>query len=296
MGVAASHLMQHTVSLFTRLIEVDRERFEVCVAWRAEDASTRRIAAAVSTFKQTHSDALSLAHEVRQSRPDVIVYPEIGMDPKHQALAALRLAPVQCALYGHPATSGAVAIDYFFSGSELEPDCAQAHYREKLVCLPGLGTQPLPPPGSGDGAWFDAYAKGTPLLLCLQNFIKLVPAFDATLARIAVATGARIGFFIRNPPLMRAFRARIERVFSAHGLDPARHLVFLPAQKHADYLAGVARAPLVLDSPWFSGGGTSLDALRVGTPVLAWQGAMARGRQTSAMLRMLGADRADRLG
>jgi predicted O-linked N-acetylglucosamine transferase (SPINDLY family) len=212
------------------------------------------------------------------------------MDPKHQALAALRLAPVQCALYGYPATSGAPAIDYFLSGSELEPDGAQAHYREKLVCLPGLGTQPLPPPDVGNGAWFDAYANGPPLLLCLQNFIKLIPAFDVALARIAAASGARIGFFIRNPLLMRAFRARIETVFSAHRLDPARHLVFLPGQKHADYLAGVARTPLVLDSPWFSGGGTSLDAFRVGTPVLAWQGAMARGRQTSAMLRMLGVD------
>ncbi|MGH8090143.1 MAG: hypothetical protein ACREO6_01680, partial [Rudaea sp.] len=146
---------------------------------------------------------------------------------------------------------------------------------------------PLPPPPPGDGTWFDAQAKGAPLILCLQNFIKLIPAFDATLARIAAETGARIGFFTRNPPLMRVFRARIEAAFAARGADPAKHLVFLPVQNHADYLAGIARSPLVLDSPWFSGGGTSLDAFSVGTPVLAWEGAMARGRQTSAMLRLL---------
>jgi predicted O-linked N-acetylglucosamine transferase (SPINDLY family) len=236
---------------------------------------------------QTQADALTLAREVRQTKLDVLVYPEIGMDPKHQALAALRLAPVQCALYGHPATSGSPNIDYFLCGVELEPPDADAHYREKLVRLPGLGTQPLPPPAPGDGAWFDALAGDAPLLLCLQNFIKLIPAFDATLARIAAETGARIGFFTRNPPLMRVFRARIEAAFAARGVDPAKHLVFLPVQKHADYLAGVARAPLVLDSPWFSGGGTSLDAFSVGTPVLAWEGAMARGRKTSAMLRVM---------
>ena len=289
-GIVASHLMQHTVSrYFTRLIEgLDRERFDVTV-WHGggEDQSTRRIAANVSRFVQTRADALTQARAVRDARLDVLLYPEIGMDPKHQALAGLRLAPVQCALYGHPATSGAPAIDYFLSGAELEPPHADAHYREKLVRLPGLGTQPLPPPEPGDGAWFDAVAGSAPLVLCLQNFIKLIPAFDATLARVAAETGARIGFFTRNPPLMRVFRARIEAAFAARKLDPARHLVFLPVQTHADYLAGIARAPLVLDSPWFSGGGTSLDAFIVGTPVLAWEGAMARGRQTAAMLRIM---------
>jgi protein O-GlcNAc transferase len=71
-------------------------------------------------------------------------------------------------------------------------------------------------------------------------------------------------------------------------LDADRHLAFMPAQPHADYLAGIARVPLVLDSFWFSGGATSLDAFHVGTPVLALEGSMARGRQTSAMLRMMG--------
>jgi predicted O-linked N-acetylglucosamine transferase (SPINDLY family) len=289
-GIVASHLMQHTMSrYFTRLIEgLDAERFEVRI-WHGgrDDDNTRRIAAKVAAFVSTQADALTLAHEVRAARLDVLVYPEIGMDPKHQALAALRLAPVQCALYGHPATSGSASVDYFLSGAELEPADADAQYRERLVRLPGIGTQPLPPPEPGDGAWFDEFAGGAPLVLCLQNFIKLIPAFDATLARIAAESGTRIGFFTRNPPLMRVFRARIEAAFAARGIDPARHLVFLPVRKHADYLAGIARAPLVLDSPWFSGGGTSLDAFRVGTPVLAWEGSMARGRQTAAMLRMM---------
>lgn len=289
-GIVSSHLMQHTVSrYFTRLIEgLDRERFDVHI-WHGggEDASTRRIAASVSTFMQTREDALALAHRVRQAQLDVLVYPEIGMDPKHQALAALRLAPIQCALYGHPATSGAPNIDYFLSGAALEPANADTHYREKLLRLPGLGTQPLPPPVPGNSDWFDTHAAGTPLLLCLQNFIKLVPEFDRALARIAAESGARIGFFTRNPPLMRIFRTRIEAAFAAQGLEPSKHLVFLPVQTHADYLAGIASTSLVLDSPWFSGGGTSLDAFSVGTPVLAWEGALARGRQTSGMLRML---------
>ena len=293
-GIVSSHLMQHTVSrYFTALITgLDPQRFEVNVWYGGGtlDASTQFIASKVAAFVQTQADALSVAHEIRRAELDVLIYPEIGMDPRHQTLAALRLAPVQCALYGHPATSGSAQIDYFLSGDALEPAAGNAHYRERLVRLPGLGTRPLPPPAPGNGDWFDMHAANAPLLLCLQNFIKLIPAFDATLARIAQASGARIGFFTRNPPLMRRFRERIEATFRAQGLDPEKHLDFLPVQTHADYLAGIARAPLVLDSPWFSGGGTSLDAFSVGTPVLAWEGTMARGRQTSGMLRMLGID------
>jgi predicted O-linked N-acetylglucosamine transferase (SPINDLY family) len=290
-GIVSSHLMKHTVSrYFTTLIEgLDAQRFDVRVWYGGgtADANTQRIAAKVSAFVQTQADALSLARVIREAELDVLVYPEIGMDPKHQVLASLRLAPVQCALYGHPATSGAPNIDYFLSGAELEPGDADRHYREKLVRLPGLGTCPLAPPPPGNGDWFDAQTTNPPLLLCLQNFIKLVPSFDHVLARIAAESGARIGFFTRNPPLMRRFRARIEAAFSASKLDPEQHLVFLPVRKYADYLAGIARTLFVLDSPWFSGGGTSLDAFSVDTPVLAWEGSMARGRQTSGMLRMM---------
>ncbi len=291
-GIVSSHLMQHTVSrYFTSLLTgLDPQRFEVKVWYGGGtlDASTQFIASKVAAFMHRHGDVLSLAREIRNAELDVLVYPEIGMDPQHQTLAALRLAPAQCVLYGHPATSGAPQIDYFLSGDALEPVDAERHYRETLVRLPGLGTRPLRPPAPGAGDWFDAHAANAPLLLCLQNFIKLIPAYDSSLAKIAMETGARIGFFTRNPPLMRRFRERIAATFKAQGLDPENHLVFLPVQRHADYLAGIARAPLVLDSPWFSGGGTSLDAFSVGTPVLAWEGSMARGRQTSGMLRMLG--------
>ena len=292
-GFVSSHLMQHTVSrYFSSLISgLDPARFDVRVWYTggARDASTQSIAGHVSEFVQTNADVVGLAEEIRQSGVDVLVYPEIGMDPKHQALAAFRLAPVQCVLYGHPVTSGAPRIDHFLSGAAFEPDDAERHYREKLVRLPGLGTRPQRPPLPGASDWLAAHVAKRPLVPCLQNVIKLAPFFDDALAEIAAETGCCVAFFARNPPLMRRFRARIEVRFRARGLDPDEHLAFLPAQSYADYLAGIASVPLVLDSPWFSGGSTSLDAFSVGTPVLAWEGPMARGRQTAAMLRMLDA-------
>jgi len=294
-GIVSSHLMQHTVSrYFGALIAgLDPARFDVQIWYSGgvRDASTERIAAKVSAFEYVSEDALATAGKIVEAQLDVLVYAETGMDPRHHVLGALRLAPVQCVLYGHPVTSGLPTMDHYISAAALEPDTgAQAHYREKLVLLPGLGACPERPPVAGDGGWIEPFIDGGQIALCLQNHLKLVPAFDAVLAQIAKRSGACIGFFVRNTGVARHFRERIETAFRKHGLDPARSLAFLPAKDHAGYLGGVARAALVLDSPWFSGGATSLDALSVGVPVLTWRGEMARGRQTLAMLRLMDID------
>ncbi len=293
-GIVSSHLMQHTVSRYFRrlLAGLDPARFDVRVWYSGEtrDAATDMIAARVVAFEQVNEDALASAARIRAAQLDALVYPEIGMDPRHHALGALRLAPVQCALYGHPATSGLPGIDYFLGADALEPVDAQRHYREQLVRLPGLGTLPEAPPAPGDGAWLDAWSAAKPIALCLQNHLKLPPTFDAVLARIAQRSGARIGLFVRNSGVAQLLRRRIEAAFAAHGLEPAQSLVFLPAKDHATYLGAVARATLILDTPGFSGGATSLDAFSVGAPVLTWQGTMARGRQTAGMLAMMGID------
>jgi protein O-GlcNAc transferase len=293
-GIVSSHLMQHTVSRYFRnlIAGLDPARFDVRVWYSGgiRDGSTEQIASRVGSFEHVNEDALVTAQRILDAQLDALVYAETGMDPRHHVLGALRLAPVQCVLYGHPVTSGLPNMDHFISAAALEPENGRSHYRENLVLLPALGACPERPPTAGEGGWLDQFAEDGQIALCLQNHLKLVPSFDAVLAQIAKRSGTRIGFFVRNIGIARRFRERIEAEFRKHGLDPARSLAFLPAKDHAGYLGGVARAALVLDSPWFSGGATSLDAFSVGTPVLTWEGQMARGRQTQAMLRLMGVD------
>jgi len=290
-GIVSSHLMHHTVSRYFRILlaGLDSARFDVRVWYSGEvrDSSTDYIAARVSGFEHVNEDALVTSAKIHAAELDVLVYPEIGMDPRHSVLGALRLAPVQCVLYGHPVTSGLRNIDYFLSGSALEGRDAAAQYRENLVLLPGLGACPERSPAAGSGAWLDTFSGAAPLLLCLQNHLKLVPAFDQALAQIASQTRARIGFFIRDPVVGQLFRTRVEGAFLQWGLDPRHSLVFLPPQSYDAYLGAIDRATLVLDSPGFSGGATSLDAFGVGAPVLTHRGDMARGRQTSGMLELM---------
>ncbi len=291
-GFVSSHLADHSVTrFFGRLVtDLDAQRFEV-FAWNTGpygDQVSERIAGAIAHFESAHADPLQVAARIRDAQLDVLVHLDIGMDPAQQVLAALRLAPVQCASYGHPATSGMPAIDYFLSGAMLETDVAASHYREALVRLPGLGTQPQRPPAAGNSAWLDALRDGRPLLLCLQNLIKLVPAFDHLVARVIAGSGARVVLFDRATGLGERYRQRLDPILRAHGLSPQSDIALARDQSHADFVAGIAKADLVLDTPWFSGGATSLDALSVGTPMVTLEGSMLRGRQTAAMLRLAG--------
>jgi protein O-GlcNAc transferase len=292
-GIVSSHLMHHTVSRYFRrmITALDPGRFEVIV-WsgsEVDDFSTKEIASRASRFERYSRDPLATAERIRAEGVDVLIYPEIGMDPRHHVLGALRLAPVQCLMYGHPVTSGLANMDYFIGGAGLEPENGQSHYREKLVLLPGIGASPARPPVLDMDDLPGSGAAEPGILLCLQNHLKISPSFDRTLAAIAAETGRRIGFFFRNTSGGGRFRQRIEEAFRSQGLEPSSTLVFMPKTNHEKFLRTIRDADLILDTPGFSGGATSLDALSVGAPVLAWEGAMARGRQTAAMLRLVDA-------
>jgi len=71
---------------------------------------------------------------------DILVYPEIGMDPFYYYLAYSRLAPIQINTWGHSETSGIGTIDYYFSSKYYEIPDAQKFYSEKLICLDSLCT------------------------------------------------------------------------------------------------------------------------------------------------------------
>lgn len=76
---------------------------------------------------------------LRSADLDILVYPEVGMDPVTYFLSYARLAPVQVAWMGHPDTTGVATIDYYLS-SDVEVPSASKHYTEDLYKFQNLGT------------------------------------------------------------------------------------------------------------------------------------------------------------
>lgn len=254
------------------------------------DQLTERLGRIAQAEITLDGDLAAKARQLRALSADLIVYPELGMDREVFALAALRLAPRQACAWGHPVTSGLPTIDAFFSCAEMEPDDATAHYRERLMTLPGLGTRyigpqvPDAPPRAALGL-----PAGRSLYLVPQALFKLHPQQDAVLVEIVRRdpTALFVLFELRPPSGVRRMRERLVNALGAVSAQPERHLHWLKECPRMDYLRINAACDVMVDSLHWSGGNATLDALHCGLPVIACPGRFMRSRQSAAMLAAL---------
>ncbi|MEP7183872.1 MAG: tetratricopeptide repeat protein [Betaproteobacteria bacterium] len=299
-GFASAFYNEGTVGMyFRRWIEgLDRKRFEIYVYHlrRGMTPLAEAIARGVDRFRAFSGTALTpstAAPTMRGDALDILVYPELGMDQTSFALAALRLAPVQVAGWGHPVTTGHATIDTFLTAATMESADATRHYTEALVALPGIGTDYARPavPADATRAQF-GLPDGVPLLMCPQSLFKIHPETDALFARVlAAAPAARLVVFAgRHPALTAKYEARLAAACRREGVDLAPRLITLPQCPHPDYLRINAVCDAMLDTLRWSGGNTSLDALAAGLPVVTLPGLLMRGRQSAAMLALAGVD------
>ncbi len=273
------------------ITDLPRDGFEVFVyhLLPGVDALARRIAARADHFRHCPWWRPSqLAPRIRADALDVLVYPELGMGAVPFALAALRLAPLQCAAWGHPVTTGHPTIDVYLSSAVMEPPDAASHYTERLVTLPGIGTR-YRAPAVPDDATRERFGlpADAPLLLCPQSLFKIHPDNDALFARVLdAAPGALlVAFEGRAASLTQRFRDRLV----AAGIDASR-LRLLPQCAHDDFLRICSVCDVMLDTLHWSGGNTSLDALACGLPIVTLPGRFMRGRQSMGMLTLMGID------
>jgi CRISPR-associated protein Csy1 len=274
---------------------LDRGRFETFVyysnEWVADD--TKAIAAAAGTFRHLPGRPIyTLAQHIAADDLDILVYPEIGMHHETVALAGLRLARVQCAGWGHPDTTGLTEMDWFISCAEMEPEGSSAHYSERLALLPGLGTRYEIPQADSSGGRADfGIPEDRTIYLVPQSLFKIHPDNDELIAEVLVRDprGVALLFASQHDVITQAFAARLAAALERRGLKFYERVCFSrPNLQHADYLRLNTLCDVMLDTLHWSGGNTTLDALASGLPVVTLPGAMMRGRQSQAMLRMLG--------
>ena len=311
-GFASAFFHTGTCGRYFRswITDLDRERFEVFVyhLFPGMDEVASAVASRADSFKSfggSRARPSVVAREIRTDALDAIVYPELGMDACTFGLAALRLAPRQYAGWGHPVTTGHPTIDIFLSSDTMEPAGAQAHYTERLVRLPGIGTsyRRLDVPTGASRQSF-GLPEDRVLLLCPQSLWKIHPDNDALFAEVLAANrDARLVLFAgKHATITDLFMRRLERVLADHGIAIRERVLMLPQVGHDDYLRINLTCNAMLDTLHWSGGNTSLDALACGLPVVTLPGTFMRGRQSAGMLRLVGVpeliarDRADYLG
>jgi len=230
--------------------------------------------------------------QITKDKPDILVFVDIGMHPIISQLASLRLAPIQCATWLHPVTSGLATVDYFISNQLMEPENAQTHYSEKLIKLANIGIYlepPVIPKMSGKRSDYEIEDSAV-VYACFQTLCKYLPQHDCIFARIAQQVPqARFIFIARpNADIACRFEQRMQKNLSLYNLNASQYCKILPEQSYTDYLNLYMLSDVCLDSFCWSGGQTTLDAIACNLPIVTLPGELMRGRQSYGILKRIG--------
>ncbi len=278
------------------ITDLDRSVFEVFVYHThvVDDVVATQCRQNADHYVQGDENFIFFSQRIAADSLDILIYPELGMDKMCFLMAALRLAPVQISAWGHPVTSGHTNIDYYLSCAAMEPVNAQAHYNERLLTLPGIGSRYALPTVSGVAASRTRADYQLPekanLYLCSQSLFKVHPANDRVLVT-AMANdpqGVLVMFAGQNEGVTQRFVARLSKAFAEQGVAPQGRVKLLPYSSHDDFKRINAVCDVMIDTLHWSGGNTSLDALAMGLPTVTLPGKFMRGRQTMGMLTLLG--------
>ena len=274
---------------------LNRDRFEVFgyPLSMQHDQATTHMQKSIEHFKPFGGNAEKLRQQIVSDELDVLVYPGIGMEPIVHRFAPLRLAPVQCASWGHPVTTGLPNIDYFLSSELMEPENAQENYSETLVRLPNLGISQIAPGLPSKYRAPDVLkgrTRSRTVYLCSQNILKMLPGQDYLFARILQAVPDSEIWFIRSKreDITRAFVGRMDDTCRSYGVDFQQRCLMLPRLGKAEFCYVNEHADVVLDTSFWSGCNTTFETLVHGTPVITLPGNTMRGRHTAAILKLHG--------
>jgi protein O-GlcNAc transferase len=276
---------------------IDRSRYRISILYTdtVVDRETDLARSSVDQFIFGKKELGEWVDTIRQLQPDVLIYPEVGMDRMCIKLAALRLAPVQVASWGHPETTGMPTIDYFLSAEAFEPADAQQNYRERLVPLAGIGANyaALAPPRVDLDLRSLGIDPDVPIALCPATPYKFLPEHDWTFAAIAKgAPRCQFVFVTDNlaPHLSTQLARRLRDAFERAGLDYSRYVHFINHQARPQYFSLMRQSALYLDTIVFSGFNTAMQAFECGLPVVTVEGRFLRSRFASGLLRQMGTD------
>ena len=297
-GFCSRFFYQSTAGVYfsSWITDLDRNVFEIFLYHThvAEDEMTQRLRAAADHFVQAEESFSFFLKRIAADQLDILVYPELGMDRIVYVLAAMRLAPIQICGWGHPVTPGHRTIDHYVTCAAMEPVNSQPHYNEPLLLLPGIGTRYELPQLSPQVATKMRADYQLPedahLYLFPQSLFKIHPANDQLLvaAMASDPKGVLVIFAGQNPDITQKFVARLSSAFAERKLSAQGRVKILPGVGHDDYKRINQLCDLMLDTLHWSGGNTSLDALAMGLPIVTMPGEFMRGRQTMAMLSLLG--------
>ena len=307
-GFASAYLSDHSIGkmlgeLVFRLASIDD--FEVYVFHISDDDDNNKNdhvrsvidAQAKPAVAIDRTDLEAARSAIAKAHLDVLVYPDVGMEPWSFFLAFSRLARVQCVWWGHPVTTGLSSIDFFIS---LDTEMENAHdsYSEQLLRLDHVNVAPFVSVDlraelitTNDLKPLDTLlgtidTDDPHVYLVLGRLFKLHPNFDSILLDILRRDEHAVLALIAEPqkPLVATFWRRFR---AAAGPDADLLLPRLRFLDYWHYIQALASATVVLDTYPYGGCLTALDAISNGVPFVTLPGPFERGRFAMSIYRQM---------
>ena len=295
-GYVCSFMRNHTVGLFLKGWLQDRNRDDFTVYCyhlrRDSDNITAWFRRDADTYRELTGTLAGAAAQIAADALDVLVYTDIGMHATATQLAALRLAPVQCKAWGHPVTTGLPTMDYYLSSDMMEPAGAAKHYSEKLIRLPNLALNISVPDTHETPLSRQTFGltENDFIFLSPHNLGKYLPQHDHLFPEIALRAPQAKFIFVEDygDQVAANFKQRLEEAFERYGLAFGEHGRIISRMSTQAFSALNAMCDAYLDTPTWSGGRTTLEAIANDLPIVTVAGEFMRGRHAYAMLSRIG--------
>ncbi len=291
-GFLSAYFRRHSIGrLMQGLIHnISKDKFEVIVLTPRihDDLIARSIQGDADKVVVFPDDTFEAQHIIAGEKLDILFYADLGMDIRTYFLAFARLAPVQCVSWGHPDTTGIPNMDYFISSNLIEVDGAEDHYSEKLSTLDVLPTYyyPIDVPSIFKTKNDFGCPSFMTLYLCPQSAIKHHPDLDFIFGRILRADKNAMIMVIEG--VVRDWTLQVQRRWKKNIRDVQSRIRIIPRQTPENFIMLQNVADIILDTPHFSGGNTSLEAFTLAKPIVTLDGQFMRGRVTAGMYRAMG--------
>jgi len=290
-GFVSTYFRKHSVSDVSNrwIAELNKNVFETVIFSIGDynDNSIKFLKNNSSKFYSLPENFTLIQDKILSEKLNILFFTDIGLEPFTYFLAHSKLAPVQITYTGHPDTTGIKTIDYYISSKLWETEDSEKYYSEQLIKFNSLTwnyKKPETPPSKGRD--FFNFSNKDNIYCIHQSLFKIHPDFDEILNKILIEDpfGKIVIFFdIKHfwwkNFLTERFKNKIKHF---------ERILFIPSFKFEYYLNFLKMSDILLDTLYFNGGVTSLQAFAIGAPIVTLPSKLMRGRFTYGMYKKMG--------
>lgn len=276
----SSHVIYRTYVHFLRQIATRFRLVLITLKGGVDDTSAAHFED-VFTFEQSDGLLESVASKLKEITPDIIYYPSVGMTLTTVLLSNLRLASIQIASVGHPATTHSPAMDYMVMGHEYLDEAAE--YSEQVMLLQSGGALFTPSPNSPPT---EALIRENPdpiRIAVPSSPMKLNSAFLSLCSRVAEESERPVEFCFFPNQTGHPFEYSRREITAR--LDGA---VVTPRLDFTDYNDQLRQSDIYFGSYPFGGANAAVDTFLHGLAPVVMEGTEPHSRTDKRFIHLFG--------